>query len=104
MIWTVILAQAARRDMRRLNPQVAGRIVRALQRFAETEQGDVIRLRGVEREWRLRVGDSRTRCALDHAEGAAWVTSGRVQQWRWQHKTSVPYLRGYGGPLSHRMD
>ncbi len=73
MRWTVILAQAARRDLCRLDPQVAARVARALHRFAETEQGDMIRLQGVHQEWRLRVGDWRVRMHLDHQTRTATV-------------------------------
>jgi len=65
--WTVILTGSARRDLRRLEPPVAARILDALDRLATTGQGDVQRLRGSIDEWRLRVGDWRVRFRYDLA-------------------------------------
>jgi mRNA interferase RelE/StbE len=65
--WTVVLTASAQRDLRRLDRPVAGRIVDALTRLADTGQGDVIRLQGNAEEWRLRVGDWRVRFRYDHA-------------------------------------
>ena len=61
MNWTVVLTASAQRDLRRLDRPVAGHIVDALTRLADTGQGDVTRLRGSSEEWRLRVGDWRVR-------------------------------------------
>lgn len=57
----LVFAPRALRDIKKLDPQVQTRIIDALERFAETGQGDVRQLRG-ERppKWRLRVGDWRT--------------------------------------------
>lgn len=60
--WRVELAPAARRDLRRLDPQVARRVIEALDGLvAQPPRGDIRRLTGVEAEWRLRVGDWRAR-------------------------------------------
>ncbi len=53
----VIYAPTAQRDVRRLDRHVAARVLDAVARYASTQQGDVTRLRGRDREWRLRVGD-----------------------------------------------
>jgi mRNA interferase RelE/StbE len=63
--WTVVLTASAQGDLRRLDRQVAGRIIDALARLADTGQGDVTRLQGVSDEWRLRVGDWRIRFRYD---------------------------------------
>lgn len=52
-------ADAAERDLRRVDHQTRDRIRRAVARFGTSDQGDVKRLLGREREWRLRVGDWR---------------------------------------------
>jgi mRNA-degrading endonuclease RelE of RelBE toxin-antitoxin system len=39
----------------------------AVARFATTGQGNVVRLQGVTRQWRLRVGDWRVRFTMDAA-------------------------------------
>jgi mRNA interferase RelE/StbE len=55
------------RDLVRLDRQLADRIITATERFAKTGHGDVKRLQGIEREWRLRVGDWRVRFTLDQS-------------------------------------
>lgn len=57
----VIISGPARRDLRRLTPAVAARVLDAISRFTETGLGDVIRLHGSPIEYRLRVGDWRIR-------------------------------------------
>ncbi len=54
-------APAARRDLNRLDPQVAQRVLRAVRRYVEADQGDVRRLQAAGGELRLRVGDWRVR-------------------------------------------
>jgi mRNA-degrading endonuclease RelE of RelBE toxin-antitoxin system len=61
-----IIAPAARRDLRRLDRQVAQRVLREIREYAETGHGDIARLQGSE-ELRLRVGDWRVRL-LDRIE------------------------------------
>ena len=61
----VRLTNRARRDLRRVGPAVAGQVVEALERFAETGYGDVKKLRGVESEWRLRVSEWRVRFTIE---------------------------------------
>jgi mRNA interferase RelE/StbE len=56
----------ARRDLQRLDPPIQRRIVDALDRLTgETPAGDVVKLTGVEDEWRLRVEDWRVRFQRD---------------------------------------
>ena len=52
--------------MDNLDSQVRERIVIALARFAETNQGDLSKLRGTQNEWRLRVGNWRVRLKIDN--------------------------------------
>ncbi|MDP9120068.1 MAG: type II toxin-antitoxin system RelE/ParE family toxin [Acidobacteriota bacterium] len=54
----------AERDLRRLEQELQRRIVDAVDRFADTGHGDVVRLKDVSPpEYRLRVGDWRVRFA-----------------------------------------
>jgi mRNA-degrading endonuclease RelE of RelBE toxin-antitoxin system len=54
--------------MRRLAEVDRRRVLGALDRLAQTEQGDVRRLQGIEPpELRLRVGDLRVRFQFEHA-------------------------------------
>ncbi len=64
----VAWAEPARKDLRRLDPQVQERVVRAVLRCAETGQGNVKKPEGHPSQWRLRVGDWRVRFAYDDAE------------------------------------
>lgn len=54
-------SERARTDIRRIDRPTAMRIFTAIQRFAETGEGDVKELRGESGELRLRVGDYRVR-------------------------------------------
>ena len=61
-----MLQSRAEKDLRKLDRAVQRRVVAAIQRLAETEQGDVARLTDVDPpEWRLRVGDWRVRFAFE---------------------------------------
>ena len=56
----------ARRDLKRLDRQIQGRVVDAVERFAAEGEGDVVRLVDVAPvEFRLRVGDWRVRFSRD---------------------------------------
>jgi mRNA-degrading endonuclease RelE of RelBE toxin-antitoxin system len=64
--WSVIVTGPARRDLRRLDHQTAARVKAALERLAATGTGDVVRLKGPDPEWRLRVGEWRVRLVLHY--------------------------------------
>jgi len=69
-----VFAPRARRDLRRLDPPVQRRVVDALDRLTgDPPAGDVVRLAGVEDEWRLRVGDWRVRFTRDRDTGVIQV-------------------------------
>ncbi|MFW6206806.1 MAG: type II toxin-antitoxin system RelE family toxin [Gemmatimonadota bacterium] len=56
----------ARRDLKRLDPPVRRRVVDAVEHFASTGEGDVVRMVDTSPpEYRLRVGDWRVRFARD---------------------------------------
>jgi mRNA interferase RelE/StbE len=63
--WAIEFESRAERDLSRLDPPVARRVVAALDRLRERDPSlDLRRLRGTD-EWRLRVGDWRVRLQLD---------------------------------------
>jgi mRNA interferase RelE/StbE len=63
--WSISFEPRSERDLRRLDPQVARRVIAALDRLLERDPSvDLRRLRGSD-EWRLRVGDWRVRLQLD---------------------------------------
>jgi mRNA interferase RelE/StbE len=66
--WRIEYASSARKDLRRLDPPVRARIVRALERIAGegAENSGLVRLRGRPGQ-RLRVGDWRAIVELDAA-------------------------------------
>ena len=61
VLWT----RRAAADLRGLEENVRQRVRNAVNRYAETGLGDVRRLRGYDREWRLRVGQWRVRFTYD---------------------------------------
>jgi mRNA interferase RelE/StbE len=69
-----VFSARARRDLRRLDAPVRRRVVDALDRLTgDAPAGDVVRLAGVDDEWRLRVGDWRVRFTRDPGSGVIQV-------------------------------
>jgi len=60
-VTTIEWSPHAQNDIRKLDRAVARRIFIALDRYAETGYGDIVRLKGQGNEYRLRVGDWRVR-------------------------------------------
>lgn len=74
MSYSVVWSEGAQRDLRRLDRPIAQRVVRAVDRFATTEHGDITQLTDHDPpEWRLRVGDWRVRFDWDEAGQAITV-------------------------------
>lgn len=73
MIFDVVFAAPAERDLFRLPPAERERVEAALDRLALTERGDVRPLVDSPGEYRLRVGGIRVRYAVDRAAGAIVV-------------------------------
>jgi len=68
-----VFTARARRDFRRLDPPIQGRITDALDRLVgDPPAGDVAKLVGTEEEWRLRVGNWRVRFTRESA-GTVYV-------------------------------
>ena len=67
MSWTYVLATPAQRDMRSLEEALRQRILQAIRRYTNEGLGDVVKLRGRQEEWRLRVGEYRVRFRRDTA-------------------------------------
>lgn len=62
----VVWQSRAEKDLGRLDAGVQRRVIAAVAAFAESERGDIVRLRSVHPpEYRLRVGDWRVRFAID---------------------------------------
>jgi mRNA interferase RelE/StbE len=57
----ILFTVPARADVRRIDRDMAMRILAALHRFAETGEGDIKKLQGDSEELRLRIGDYRVR-------------------------------------------
>jgi mRNA-degrading endonuclease RelE of RelBE toxin-antitoxin system len=53
----VVFTPSARADVRRIDRESAMRILKALDRFARTGEGDIKKLKGNTEELRLRVGN-----------------------------------------------
>ncbi len=68
MSWQVVFADRALRDLCNLDRTVATRVIRAIDRLASEQAGDVKRLQTPDPTWRLRVGDWRVRFRYDYAD------------------------------------
>ena len=69
MKWLIRWSHEASRDVDRLDPDVADRVLQALDRFAIEGAGDVRRLVGIDpSEYRLRVGKWRIRLQINYAD------------------------------------
>ena len=79
MIWRVQWRSRARADLAALDPPVRRRVLAAMARLAETNDGDVTKLQGRNAEWRLRVGDWRVILTFDYPNSTIIV-------WRVQHR------------------
>jgi mRNA interferase RelE/StbE len=66
--WRVLYTSRARRDLRRLDRQVAKRMILAIERLADDDpRSDIRKLSGAD-EYRLRVGGWRVRFKRDEAK------------------------------------
>lgn len=59
MAYQILSAKRARKDLRKLDPDVRQRIISGIERFAEHGHGDVKHLTDFTPEYRLRIGDYR---------------------------------------------
>jgi len=71
--WRIDWTERALKDAERLDIKARERVILALDRLAETGVGNVKRLRGTDREWRLRVGQWRVRFTYRSAHSAIEV-------------------------------
>jgi mRNA interferase RelE/StbE len=70
----VVFTPSARAELRRVDRDIAMRILAALHRFAETAAGDVKMLQGESGDLRLRVGDYRVRF-IEEPRGTLMIQS-----------------------------
>ena len=73
MRWRVELTDRARRDLRALDHVIATRVISALERLAQTGNGNVRSLQGSDGELRLRVSRWRVRFIYNYQTGAIQV-------------------------------
>ena len=72
-LWEIVWDDRAAADLDRLDWQSADRVIAAVERLAMTGHGDVKRLDGMEKVWRLRVGERRVLLVLDEEHETVWV-------------------------------
>ena len=65
MRWRLRWAPRAEADLVAVERRSRERVLAALERLAETGHGDVLKMQGLDREWRLRVGDYRVRLTFE---------------------------------------
>lgn len=80
MIWRIAWTSHARRNMRNLDKSTRERLRAAIRLLAETNRGDLVKLRDGSGEWRLRVGDWRAILRFDNPNGEMHIL--RVQHRR----------------------
>lgn len=80
MTWRISWTAPAERDLDQLDPQIAARVVAALERLVRTGAGDVVRLRPPLSGYRLPVGDWRV--SFDRDVDGALVVVRRVRHRR----------------------
>ena len=74
MPWRIEFAEPAERDFAKLAPRDRQRVAQALDRLADTGQGDVKRLQGYDpAQWHLRVGTLRIRFTFDRGTSCIYV-------------------------------
>jgi hypothetical protein len=76
----IVWSERARMEVRRLDRDTAMRIFTALQRFAETGEGDVKKLKGQPGELRLRVGTIEFDSATNLAKSSAFIPSSTAKR------------------------
>ena len=65
MTWILLWSEPAVADLAYLNAKQADRVRAVVRRFADTGHGDVKKLKGIQAEYRLRVGALRVRFTID---------------------------------------
>ncbi len=65
MRWRLRWAPRAEADLVALERRTRERVLAALERLAETGRGNVVKMQGRDREWRLRVGVYRIRLTFE---------------------------------------
>jgi mRNA-degrading endonuclease RelE of RelBE toxin-antitoxin system len=68
MRWRVAWTERALKDAERLDHRTRERVITAIERLADTGQGEIRPLKDSRTEWRLRVGDWRVRYAPNRGE------------------------------------
>ena len=58
-LWSLVFRPSAVRELRNLAPGVADRTISAMELYADSERGDVMKLKGGDDQYRLRVGEWR---------------------------------------------
>lgn len=79
-MWRINWAHRSRRDMRNLDKPVRERLRAAIHLLAETNRGDLLKLRGGSGRWRLKVGVWRVILKFDNQSGEMRIL--RVQHRR----------------------
>ena len=73
--WSVVWSRRSQHVLRRLQRQIAARMIEAVERHAGTGQGDIAKLAGMENQYRLRVGEWRVRLRYDDDAHAIEIIS-----------------------------
>ena len=76
--YAVVVARSARKELERLDHSLSSRILRRIERLAQTPRPDGCRkIQGAANLWRIRVGDYRVLYAVDDAQRVVDVIAVR---------------------------
>ena len=75
---TIVFAPRARADLRKLDPSIARQVLAAVDRYACTGHGDIVRIKNSDQEYRLRVRAWRVRLH--------WKTTDTLNILRIEHR------------------
>ena len=73
--WSIVWSRRSRQDLRRLQPQIADRVIQAMERHARTGQGDISKLEAAGNAYRLRIREWRVRIRYDDEAHAIEIIS-----------------------------
>ena len=70
----VVLTSSAEKELKRLSSQLIARMISRLESLASNPPPDCKKLKGGDREWRIRVGDYRAVYTIDDTKSLVEVT------------------------------
>jgi mRNA interferase RelE/StbE len=90
MSYTIIISKSVQKDLNNLPNELRERVAEKIQRLAEDPRPDgVVKLKGMDNEYRIRVGDYRVRYEVDDA---STVEPTAFSGSEWAIASSLPHF------------